>query len=439
MKGFFRDIVKISGSNTFATIINLIIGIIVTRALGPEGRGIYAAILVVPLIVINFTELGIRRSIIYHIGKKAFKEHEIVGSLFVTIIFTTVLGVGVSFFLFWFQDNPLFTIPLIVIAISRIPFQLIRRYTGGYFMGKQMYNTSILIRWIFLILYLFITVIFLLILKMGILGALLAILVSNLIISIYAIFLVFKNVPFFVKAKSTVLKSMLKFGFMYSGATFFMMLHSEVDILIMGRLSTMDQVGFYSLAVAIATNWQIPFSVDGVILSKSANSEEIEVKNQNIAKLIRLSILFGILSYVILYFVAPFLVRILYGKEFLPSVLIIRVLLPGVLLLIVSKFMGSRLAGEGKPYIFMFIAIPAVIINIILNFIWIPQYHALGAALSTNVSYTFQSLVGIIVYSKVVKMPIGKIFSYKRSDFDFIPLVKKELLERFNRIGSKRQ
>lgn len=439
MKGFFRDIVKISGSNTFAAVVNLIIGIIVTRALGPEGRGIYAAIIVVPMIVINFTELGIRRSIIYHIGKKAFNEHDIVGSLFVTIIFTTALGIAISFFLFWFQDNPEFTIPLIVIAISRIPFQLIRRYAGGFFMGKEMFNTTILLKWVFLLFYLFITALFLLIFQMGILGALLAILVSNIMISVYALILLFRDVPILVKTKSAVLKSLLKFGFMYSVATFFMMLHSKIDILILGSLSSMEQVGFYSLAVAVAINWQIPFSVGGVIISKSANSEELELKNENIAKLIRLSILIGLVLYILLFFFAPFVVRILYGKEFLPSVILIRVLLPGVLLLIISKLMGSRLAGEGKPYIFMFIAIPSLIINIILNYMLIPQYHALGAALSTDVSYAFQSLVGIIVYSKVVRMPVVEIFIYKRSDFDFVPLLKNEILERYNRIRLKKQ
>jgi len=438
MSNFFRDIIKVSSSNTLAAFINIIIGIIITRQLGPEGRGIYAAILVIPLMVLKFSELGIRRSIIYHIGKKAYEEHEIVGSLVVTIIITTVLGIGISFFILWLQANPAFTIPMIVLAVSRIPLQLIRRYSGGYFMGKQMFNTSIAIRWIYLLLYLATIILFLLILKMGIVGALVSILVSNLIISIAVLWKIFKEVPLMFKVRREVFKSLLKFGIMYSAATFFMMLHSKIDILILTELSTMEQIGFYSLAVAIATNWQIPFAVGGVIISKSANSEELEVKNENIAKLLRVAVLLGILSYIILYFAAPFLVGLLYGKEFIPSVLLIKVLLPGILFLIITKILGSRLAGEGKPYIFMFIAIPALLINIVLNFIWIPQYQALGAALSTDVSYIFQSLVGVIVYSKVVKMPVVNIFKYRKSDFDFIPVIKQTLSRKLNSFIKKK-
>lgn len=427
MNSFFKDLLKISGSNTLAAVVNVIIGVIITRQLGPEGRGIYAAIIVVPALVLKFTEMGIRRSIIYHLGKKDFKDIEILSSLFVTILFTTVVGIGVSFYIFWFLDNPEFTLPLIVLAISRIPVRLIRRYAGGFFMGKQMYNISIFFRWMFLGLYLVATVLFLWVLDMGVLGALLAILISNLIVAILSMYRVLKQIPFELALYPKVLKSLLKYGLYYSAATFFMMLHSKLDILILGKLSSLEQIGFYSLAVAVVSNWQVPFAVGGVIISNSANSDDFVTKNEDIAKLTRITLLIGFLSYVVLFFLAPFIVRILYGNDFIPSVMLIRLLLPGVLFLILTKFMISRLAGEGKPYIFMFIAMPAVIINIVLNYLWIPVYDAAGAAMATNASYLFQFVVGIVVYSAIVKMPIHKIFSYRKSDFDFIKIIKKKV------------
>jgi O-antigen/teichoic acid export membrane protein len=437
MSNFFNNVIKVAGSNTIAAFVNVIIGIVITRQLGPEGRGIYASIMVVPAMVLKFTELGMRRSIMYHVGKKTYPENEIIGSLYITVLLSTILGIFVSLFLFWFQNNPDFTIPLIVIAISMVPLQLIRRYIGGYFMGKQKYNTSILIRWIFLVLYLIMTILLMWILKMGLLGALLSVILSNIIASLYGIHLVYRSVSPKFLLKSRVLKSILSFGVMYSAATFVMMLHTKIDILILGKLSTMEQIGFYSLAVAIATNWQIPFEVGGVIISSSANTEEPEIKNENIARLIRVSLILGVVSYIILFAFAPFLVRVLYGREFIESVGMIRALLPGILLLIISNIMASRLAGDGKPFIFMFIAIPGLILNIVLNLIWIPEYEALGAAYATVVSYTYQAVAGTIVYSKMVRMPMHKIFSFSKHDFSFVKSLKKSILERIARI--KRQ
>lgn len=430
MNQFFKDIVKISGSNTLVTVLSVFSGIIITRMLGPEGRGIYAAIMVVPAIVLRFAELGIRRSVIFHVGKGKFPEGEILSSLYVTIIATTLIGIVVCFFFYDFLDNPEFSLPLIILAISRIPLRLIRQYAGGYFMGKQMYNTSIVLRWSFQSLYLLMVILFLLVCKLGVFGALIAIMISNLIVSSYTVYLVIKRISNTGTFNLSALKSLLKFGLLYSASTFFMMLHIKIDLLIMGKLSSFEQIGFYSLATTVATNWQIPFAVGGVIISSSANIENEEIKNENIGKLVRLSFLLGLISYIFLYFLAPMVVHVLYGKAFLPSVPLIRFLLPGILLLIVSKILSSRLAGEGKPYIFMFVAIPALVINIILNIVWIPTYDAMGAVYATNVSYLLMTVAGIVVYSNVLKTKVWDLIRYKKSDFDFIPLVVKMLKQK---------
>ncbi|MEZ5084187.1 MAG: oligosaccharide flippase family protein [Bacteroidales bacterium] len=439
MSNFFRDILKISGSNTLVAIISIGTGIIITRMLGPEGRGVYAALMVVPAIVLRFAELGIRRSVIFHIGKEKFQEKEVVSSLFITFFGTILLGIIISIFFYVYLDNPEFTIPLIILAISRIPLRLIRQYAGGYFMGKQMYNTTILLRWAFQGIYLLNAILFLIVLKLGVLGALLAIIVSNLIVSLYTIFLFLKNTPGSRNYNHVVLKSLLRFGLLYSASTFFMMLHIKIDVLIMGKLTTFNQIGFYSLATAIATNWQIPFSVGGIIISKSANTEDVFQKNENIGKLVRLSFLLGSISYIVLYIASPFVVKILYGEAFLPSVPLIRFLLPGILMLIVSQILASRLAGEGKPYIFMYIAIPALILNIFLNYFWIPRYDAMGAVYATNISYSFMTVAGIIVYSRVVESRVWDLIRYRKSDFDFIPIIKKKIIEKLKRVkgGSK--
>ncbi|MCD4747222.1 MAG: hypothetical protein K8R58_13070, partial [Bacteroidales bacterium] len=88
----FNQILKISGNKTIAAFAMLIVGVILARVLGPEGRGLYAAILVVPMLIISFAELGIKRSTIYHVGKKLYKEEDIVSALIVTVLFTSTIG-----------------------------------------------------------------------------------------------------------------------------------------------------------------------------------------------------------------------------------------------------------------------------------------------------------------------------------------------------------
>lgn len=432
MTGFFKDIIKISGSNTSAAIVNIIIGILITRLLGPEGRGIYEAILVIPLIVISFSELGFRRSTIFHLGQKKFTVEEILSSLFITIVVTTIVGILICSFSFFFLNNPAFTIPLIILAVSRIPLRLVRIYTEGFFMGQEKYNLSILVKWIFLITNLASLIILIWIFEFGVIGALVSFLIANLLASLIAIIKIGSENKIRFRLYPKVLGSLIKFGLIYSAALFVMLLNMKVDILILGSLSTMEQVGFYSLAVAIVSNWQIPFNFSGIIVSKSANTTDKEVLNLNLAKLIRVSVLLALIAYIILYFIAPYLVEFVYGKDFLPSVQMIRVLIPGLFMLIMARIMGNRISGEGKPYIFMMIGIPALILNIILNFLWIPIYQGMGAAMATVVSYSFLTIVGLFVYSKYSGMPIAKIFTYRRDDFSFIKDLIQKALKRKN-------
>ena len=72
--------------------------------------------------------------------------------------------------------------------------------------------------------------------------------------------------------------------------------------------------------------------------------------------------------------------------------------------------------------------LPALIINIVLNYWWIPLYGAMGAVMATNASYTLGSVIFLFVYAKVVKMPVLEILSFKKADFDFLVTLKRKFL-----------
>ena len=73
---FLRDVIGVFGSNVFSLINGFLISVVLTRVLGPEGFGIYTAILIIPFIVVSLTHLGIRGSSVYHVGKKTFDEND---------------------------------------------------------------------------------------------------------------------------------------------------------------------------------------------------------------------------------------------------------------------------------------------------------------------------------------------------------------------------
>ena len=112
----------------------------------------------------------------------------------------------------------------------------------------------------------------------------------------------------------------------------------------------------------------------------------------------------------------------MFGEAFINSVLVLNTLLPGVVLLTVFKVINMDLAGKGKPWVSMKAMVPALIINIVLNILLIPNQGAYGAALASTISYTIAAVLFIHFYSKEVGIKMKEILLYKKSDFQ--PIIK---------------
>ena len=115
--------------------------------------------------------------------------------------------------------------------------------------------------------------------------------------------------------------------------------------------------------------------------------------------------------------------------------MVLKLLLPGVLLLTIFKVLNMDVAGKGKPWLSMTAMIPAVIINIVLNIMWIPQYGANGSALSSTISYSVAAILFLFIYSSKVGIPVREIFRYNNEDFSIVRSLLTKLKP--NSIGTK--
>ena len=144
---FWRDILGVFNSNVFAVINGMLLAILLTRLLGVEGFGIYTALLIVPIIVVSLTHLGIRGSSIFHIGNKKFDEDQMVSSIMVLLVGSSIAGILLSIIAYYYVDNENFTIPLISMVLLIIPVRLAIIYLGGIFLGRDEIRKSNTLNW----------------------------------------------------------------------------------------------------------------------------------------------------------------------------------------------------------------------------------------------------------------------------------------------------
>jgi O-antigen/teichoic acid export membrane protein len=326
-----------------------------------------------------------------------------------------------------------------VVTLSTIPVRLVNKYTRGILIGSEQFKRSNKISWIPNFLNLFSVILFVVIFKWSVLGAILSLLISNIFVGVFAVWLIAKDNKITIGFDFKIIKSLLQLGLVYAIAIFLVKLNFRIDILLLKYLSTTAEVGFYNQGVSVAERWQAPFALGAVILSRSANTENQEAVHNQIARLFIMTIIIGILAASVVYIIAPVFVPFVYGKAFTPSVQIVQFILPAVVLVIMAKILASRLAGLQKTYLVILLYLPALIINIVLNLILIPKYQAMGAVISTNVSYSISFLGIVIIYSKIINRSVFNLFIFRKSDFDFVPALKKMLINKLTGKKPKRK
>lgn len=426
-RSYFQDILSVLGSNVAVTVCNLAIGIILSRVLGAAGFGQYSSIIVVPVIIIGFTQLGIRRSAIYHIGNKKDPEDTIVSALFILLLISSILSILICSLFYLYSEIKTNDLLIIGIVFLSIPMLLGNVFAGGFFLGKEQIKRANYLNAGPSVANLALVILFVLILKLSVLGAFIAIFLANLLtfIVIYRTLIVHDRYKITWKYHEHLMKSLVRLGIMNAFAIFIMQLNYRFDILMLKKMSSLEQVGFYSLAIQIAEQtWHIPYAIETIIMSRSANTSEDHFVNKTVASIFRVSFLIGIIVCIMLFFLAPLLIPLIFGKEYIQSVPMIQAILPGILLLIGFRILNSRLIGMGKPQVAIGSFLPALIINVVLNLLWIPKYNAMGAVWATNVSYAAGSIVFIFLYAKKIKMPVLEIIKYRKSDFYFFKDLK---------------
>jgi O-antigen/teichoic acid export membrane protein len=424
-RSFLADIFGVLSTNIYILGIGVIIGIILPRMLGPEQSGVYFAILAVPALLFRLLEMGIRASTVFHSGRKLFNDQEILTGVIFIFLLSSLLCIIILLLTFYFVNDPSFTFPLVLLVMLLTPLQLMAAYSKGLLIARERIRAFNRVNGAVITLNLIGVLIFVVILKWSVFGSLLALLCSNFVLGIVALKLVFSGYSFQLKFNSKVIGSLYRHGLLFALSFFIMRLNYRVDILILQQLSTHSEIGYYSLGVNIAQLlWEIPAAIGLIIATRTAHSEDISLINKQVSSLFRIALLISFVSAVVIYFLTPIFTPLIWGEKFIPSISMTQTILPGTIFITLFLVLNSYFVGNGKPKFAIYIFTPALLINVVLNYLWIPSYGGVGAAMATNVSYILGTIAMIIVFSVDTKTSLIEMFKYRKSDFDFLKKIK---------------
>lgn len=183
-------------------------------------------------------------------------------------------------------------------------------------------------------------------------------------------------------------------------------LYNRVDQIMLGTMLTNKaETGIYSAAVNVAELWYfVPMSIINsfkpVVMSrKNGNPDSYNNTVQSMYSLITMiSIGFCIMITIF----SRLIISILYGAEFIKSASVLVILVWAGTFAMLGSSRSVWLISEGLQKYSMFYTFAGCIINIPLNYIFIPVYGAYGAAMATLLAQ-FLNIVALSVFKDTRK------------------------------------
>ena len=207
----------------------------------------------------------------------------------------------------------------------------------------------------------------------------------------------------------------------------------QIDVYIIYYLTGADQVAFYSIAVAVATLlWFIPDTI-GIVLFPTLSSTKNESEIHSIsAKVCRNSLFCVAIGAFSLALLGSYLIEFFYGSPYYRSVKPMLLILPGIVAMSGYKILTRDFSSRNRQQIPIIVAFLSLVINIILNFIWIPKFGIEGASLASTVAYFFAVSVLILFFKSESKILLKDILIIRKDDLKFfVGLFNSIFINRF--------
>ena len=193
--------------------------------------------------------------------------------------------------------------------------------------------------------------------------------------------------------------------FSFSSSIFFLTLLDAVvwqksEVFFLKHFSSMEAVGIYSLGYGLTyMAMQVPITITNVIFpvfSEAYGVDAQDVLRRGYYYSIKYLSLMLLPSVTLMVIVIPQIVLILYGKEYVPAIAVMRILLVVSAVATIHRPISSTLySTENQQYIIK-ITVFLACCNIALDFILIPTYGVIGAAFANGAVQVGSVVLGLI-------------------------------------------
>ncbi len=423
--GFTKSVMITFFSNLLLFFLSIVNTTILSRVLGPEGKGIVDVAFNFLSFITLILGMGFAASNVYFLGKKKENLNKIFGNNILIVILGSLVLVPIYFIQIRWQFKFLegITNLQLIIVLMTVPLIIFKSSIINVLLGLQEIVEYNRINIVDKILSLILLAGFLLI-AVNPTAAMLSILAGTAVICVWQLYNFMIQRRISPRLDSPLMKSMLGYGLKAQAGNIIQRLNYRLDVFIVNYYLPIEQVGIYGIAVVLGeTLWGVTGSIATIVFpiaSSSTNKQEL-VKFTNQVTRVSFSII--IIFSIIIALVGKTFIILWFGPAFASAAGALLWLLPGICIFSVSNILASYLAGVGLVEKNIYSSIVSVIVTVIFNIYLIPKIGINGAAIATSLSYIVFTLMTIWFYNRYTQARWQDIILLKRSDITQIRAV----------------
>ena len=400
IKNFLKASGWVLAGNLSSKIINFLSLSILARLLGPQGLGVYNAVLSTTMSINQISDFGTSIVLQKESSKMSTNNDPQLGSLFMTAVFLQLFLNSIICFIillwpdFFFNEffKELGSISLLYYSIPLIIFQCLAQLALTFIVGLgefRLYSIRLILTSIITLVFL---VIFLHTLNSNAITALIATIFSvviNIAITWYLVFISAKKKNITINKGYWIenLRLIRNDGVIYYiGNTLIGAIVTLVLVQLFAKYISLENYGFLRIGSSLsAILGIIPAAIQPVTINFLSKANE----NINSLKSVQIRFLFYfiiVITLMILIFLNP-IISILFGSQYLLGKDVISFILSVQIIILSSGIFSNFLVASGHTTFIGIISTLAALSNLILAIFLIPRYGIYGFYISHFVGY----------------------------------------------------
>jgi O-antigen/teichoic acid export membrane protein len=395
-------------------------GMINSRLLGPEGKGIVALIFLYPDLFAFLFQLSLASPYLHHLGRAKYK----LGNFAANSLFLTGILSGLAIFVFWttfffFREQLYPKISGIYLAPAMLltPFLMIINFSYAILQGSYNIRDLNLVGLTWKIGGTILIILLVFILKLGVWGAIIGGSVAILftaVAGVYFVARITKKEDWQIQPE--LLKETLKDGAKLHIGGIAGYICNRANMFLLNYYLGAREVGLFS--VAFVVSWMLDMisqSTQTILCTKTSSANEIEAARLT-GLVVRHALLWTIIAGIILAMGARFFIWLFAGKAFFAATSPLIILIPGMVARAIS-YNTSALIIRNRQFLWAtYIYCSSAAINILLCIILIPRYNLIGAALATIIPQILVAIIFIFIFCFFGKRGPKELFCFTKED-----------------------